>query len=217
MIKKCLKCNKEFKSPPSGAKCCSTSCAHKGKIPWWIKNNEINPFNKPEIREKLKKLNKLNTGNKNHFFNKKHTLKSREKISETHKGQIPWNKNKTGIYSEKTIEKIRKARLNQTFNKKDSSIELRMGALLKSLGVEYQKQVPLYKIAIVDFYIPSKNLVIQVDGCYWHGCPEHFPNRSEKREKDLKQDQVLENNGLKVIRFWEHEIMSPNFKLLMLQ
>jgi group I intron endonuclease len=33
-----------------------------------------------------------------------------KKISESHKGQTPWNKGKRGVYSEETLQKIRKAR-----------------------------------------------------------------------------------------------------------
>lgn len=39
----------------------------------------------------------------------------RKKISEGHKGQIPWNKGKTGIYSEEARKKIREARAKQIF------------------------------------------------------------------------------------------------------
>ena len=66
------------------------------------------------------------------------------------------------------------------------------------------------KIAIVDFYLPELNTVIQCDGCYWHGCPVHFPNttvlQKNKKKRDAKQDFILEAGGLKVHRFWEHEI-----------
>ena len=37
-----------------------------------------------------------------------------------------YNKGKTGIYSEKTIELIRQARLKQIFPKKDSKIEKKL-------------------------------------------------------------------------------------------
>jgi group I intron endonuclease len=36
----------------------------------------------------------------------KHSVETRIRVSEGHKGQIPWNKGKTGIYSEETRKKI---------------------------------------------------------------------------------------------------------------
>lgn len=100
---------------------------------------------------------------------------------------------------------------NKKFN--DTKIELKMESLLKTLGIEYQKQVSLCKIARVDFFIPNKNLVIECDGCYWHGCSIHHPNRIFRQERDIKRDEVLIQNGIKVVRFWEHEINSFNFTI----
>jgi len=50
------------------------------------------------------KLSKSMSGEKNHFYGKKHNLKTKQKISDTHKGKIPWNKNK--ITKEILISKI---------------------------------------------------------------------------------------------------------------
>ncbi|AMK76925.1 very short patch repair endonuclease [Methylomonas denitrificans] len=68
-----------------------------------------------------------------------------------------------------------------------------------------------------DIVFPGKHLVIFVDGCFWHGCPEHSQvpksNRGfweEKLAKNKARDQevnaILMQQGWKVLRFWEHEI-----------
>ncbi|MDH6226814.1 DNA mismatch endonuclease Vsr [Streptomyces sp. MJP52] len=62
---------------------------------------------------------------------------------------------------------------------------------------------------------PTK-VAVFIDGCYWHGCPEHYvPPRtnsgywSEKVlrnvQRDRDTDQKLKENGWLVLRFWEHE------------
>jgi len=62
-------------------------------------------------------------------------------------------------------------------------------------------------------------LAVFVDGCFWHGCPEHVEwpahNASWWREKiesnrrrDLDTDRQLEAAGWRVLRFWEHD--DPN-------
>lgn len=51
-------------------------------------------------------------------YNKKrqgntHNLSSRNKLSKSLKGNIPWNKGKTGIYSEETLQKMRKPKTEE--------------------------------------------------------------------------------------------------------
>lgn len=82
---------------------------------------------------------------------------------------------------------------------KDTKIELKMEAELQRRGINYQKQVPLCKIARVDFYLPEYRMIIQCDGDYWH-------NLQKVKERSIKQDKVLTFNGFNVYRFWEHEI-----------
>lgn len=68
-----------------------------------------------------------------------------------------------------------------------------------------------------DLYFPGKKIAIFVDGCFWHGCPEHcnMPETnssfwkkklSKNKERDKFVNQTLEDEGWCVIRFWEHEI-----------
>lgn len=55
-----------------------------------------------------------------------------------------------------------------------------------------------------------------VDGCFWHGCPEHasWPKANatfwrEKidanRKRDLDTNEQLEATGWTALRVWEHE------------
>ena len=110
--------------------------------------------------------------------------------------------------SEETKQKIRIARLNNPLSVfKDTNIELKIEAELIKRGINYQKQVPLCKIARVDFYLPEYRIVIQADGCYWHNCPIHGGTKFTKSvEKSIKQDNILTFNGFNVYRFWEHDI-----------
>jgi very-short-patch-repair endonuclease len=186
------------------------------------------------------------------------TEKMKENMSKSHIGQIAWNKNKKGIYSDKTLKKMsvikkgkhyspmtefkkgqhysidtefkkghkmtkdeldkivksrswykhseetkRKMREKRIENPssifKDTKIELKIEAELIKRNINYQKQVPLCKVAVVDFYLPEYRIVIQADGDYWHNLKKH-------KERDKKQDAVLTFNGFNVYRFWEHEI-----------
>ena len=102
-------------------------------------------------------------------------------------------------HSQKTIEILRKKRLLQKLITKDTNIELKVEKELQKRGINYQKQVPLCNIAIVDFYLPEYRIVIQCDGDYWH-------NLQGRKEKDERQNKILIFNGFNVYRFWEYEI-----------
>jgi DNA mismatch endonuclease (patch repair protein) len=83
--------------------------------------------------------------------------------------------------------------------------------LLDQLKIEYYFQKGLCGF-LVDFYIPSLKLIIEVDGIYWHGHPDSF-NPNDKRviknmERDKRENKILKERGYKLIRIWEHEI--PN-------
>jgi DNA mismatch endonuclease, patch repair protein len=68
-----------------------------------------------------------------------------------------------------------------------------------------------------DLVFKSKKVAVFVDGCFWHGCPDHYSlprTRVEfwrtKLEKNVRRDQrqtrALEAAGWRVIRFWGHEV-----------
>ena len=83
--------------------------------------------------------------------------------------------------------------------KKDTSIECAIEQELKAKGWKYQKQKPLCGVSLVDFYLPAFNAVIFCDGEYWHNLPG-------RKEKDNKQDRILNDAGFTVYRFTETEI-----------
>ncbi len=59
-------------------------------------------------------------------------------------------------------------------------------------------------------------VAVFIDGCYWHGCPEHYvPPKTNagywsgkvarNMARDRDTDQRLREAGWTVLRFWEHE------------
>jgi very-short-patch-repair endonuclease len=94
---------------------------------------------------------------------------------------------------------------------RDTSIELAIQDELANRKILFIKQFSIPSVAIVDFFLPEFNIVIQCDGCYWHNCLEHYPNHhTSQRSKDSTQNLKLETRGIKVYRFWEHDIkVSP--------
>ena len=57
----------------------------------------------------------------------------------------------------------------------------------------------------VDIFVPKYNLIIYIDGCYWHACPLHFPN-AKKPNYDNARIPYLTKCGYNVEIIWEHDI-----------
>ena len=68
-----------------------------------------------------------------------------------------------------------------------------------------------------DFMHFKKKIVVFIDGCFWHKCPQHFikPKSNKtywlpKIEKNLLRakevDLAYRFAGWRVIRIWEHEL-----------
>ncbi len=68
-----------------------------------------------------------------------------------------------------------------------------------------------------DVVIPSLRLVIFADGCFFHGCPEHYkaplsnteywtPKIAGNITRDQLQQGALEADGWSVWRIWEHAL-----------
>lgn len=108
----------------------------------------------------------------------------------------------------------RMARVRQ----KGTRAEIELRRLLHARGLRYRVQVPLLTRPrrVVDIVFPRAKIAVFVDGCFWHGCPEHasWPKSNAgfwrdkietNRSRDTDTDQRLETLGWKVVRIWEHE------------
>lgn len=101
---------------------------------------------------------------------------------------------------------------------KDTSAEMAVRKRLHGMGFRYRVDYPILKKPrrVADIVFPGIQIAIFVDGCFWHGCPEHgtWPKRNadfwrnkiltnQARDKDT--DERLTELGWTVIRIWEHE------------
>lgn len=60
-------------------------------------------------------------------------------------------------------------------------------------------------------------VVVFIDGCFWHKCPEHYQEPATNRQfwrdkidgneaRDKRNTARLQGDGWTVIRIWEHDI-----------
>jgi DNA mismatch endonuclease (patch repair protein) len=68
-----------------------------------------------------------------------------------------------------------------------------------------------------DLVFASRKIAIFIDGCFWHGCPDHYVRPRSRTEfwsakleentsRDARQLATLEADGWLVFRVWEHEV-----------
>lgn len=98
----------------------------------------------------------------------------------------------------------------------DTDPELRLRRRLWAEGLRYRLNTKT-PAGRPDLVFPGPRVAVYVDGCFWHGCPEHYvrPRSSTdfwsdklrtNVERDRRQTRTLEELGWTVCRFWEHEI-----------
>lgn len=99
----------------------------------------------------------------------------------------------------------------------NQSTEAKVEAMLKNTGIRGWKKHPKGIPGCPDFYFSKANLVVFVDGCFWHACPrcgrlpasnaEYWtPKISSNRRRDNRTRRQLQKRGLHVMRIWEHEV-----------
>lgn len=100
----------------------------------------------------------------------------------------------------------------------DTRPEVLLRSALHRRGYRYRKDfgVDIGRRRVrIDVVFPKRRLAVFVDGCFWHGCPDHcrLPRRngaywrlkiSGNRKRDKATDRLLSARGWKVVRVWEH-------------
>ena len=90
--------------------------------------------------------------------------------------------------------------------------------LVVPLGAAPRKSGPRFKPSVrPDFAFRAQRVAVFVDGCFWHGCPQHSTRPktnatfwSDKimrnRARDRFVSSALKKKGWQVVRIWEHQL-----------
>jgi DNA mismatch endonuclease, patch repair protein len=108
-------------------------------------------------------------------------------------------------------------RMRAIREKGNRSTERRFRALLVRAGIRGWQLHPKGMIGKPDFVFQGRQVVIFVDGCFWHGCPQcgHVPTVNKpywsakierNQSRDREYDRRLQELGFRVLRIWEHEL-----------
>lgn len=129
-----------------------------------------------------------------------------------------YRKNKKKAKKKKFIKpkkKINRLPIYKSNTSKSSKLEIKFERLfLMPLNIDYEAQKKV-KGKYYDFYIPSKNLLIEVDGDYYHAKERKNLNKMQVKNiiNDNKKNKIAWKNGFKLIRFWESDINNNTSKV----
>jgi DNA mismatch endonuclease (patch repair protein) len=106
----------------------------------------------------------------------------------------------------------------QANRSRDTPPELSLRSKVHELGLRYRVSTrPLPAVRrTADLVFTRAHVAVFMDGCFWHGCPDHHrPSKrnsefwrekiAHNRERDAETDKLLGDAGWKVVRIWEHE------------
>lgn len=185
----------------------------RGRISYYLEGHKVAETS--VVGRKLSKSTKIKIGLAVSKIPR--TLEWRQKIGASNKGktlgrpsQFKGIKNR---HSKETIEKIRNARRNQIIPKTDTKPERMIQIALSLQGIKFETHKPL--IGQPDIFI-EPNICIFIDGCYWHGCKDCYPELIVSKRifqttfSDISNTHKLNELGYNVIRIREHLIKDKN-------
>lgn len=105
----------------------------------------------------------------------------------------------------------------QSTKRRDTKAELALRSALFSRRLRFQVDRKINgNRRKTDVVFPCERVAVYVDGCFWHGCPEHGTVPKQNRQwwlekleankaRDLATTEALSGEGWLVLRFWEHD------------
>jgi len=106
----------------------------------------------------------------------------------------------------------------QSNKSRDTKPELALRSAVHARGLRYRVSAkPLAGVRrTADLVFPRAKVAVFLDGCFWHGCPEHHTVASANakfwadkvegnRKRDRDTDGRLAEAGWVSVRIWEHE------------
>jgi DNA mismatch endonuclease (patch repair protein) len=110
------------------------------------------------------------------------------------------------------------SRVMRSNRRRDTAPELAVRRILHANGMRYRVDMRLVREtrSRADIAFTRQRIAVFIDGCFWHGCPEHLhlpkanadywtPKLARNVERDAEVTAILRGLGWTVLRFWEHE------------
>lgn len=100
---------------------------------------------------------------------------------------------------------------------RDTRPEIALRKALWAAGLRYRLKAGVHLPGHPDLAFPRAKVAVFVDGCFWHGCPDHghipksrveywAPKIERNQTRDAQANAQLAELGWRVLRFWEHQV-----------
>lgn len=207
--------NNFHKNPETKIKSSKTQSDNwkNGKYKGWWENNDDETKQKIEgIKEKLRNNKERGRKISKSLSGIKKSDEHKKKVSETQLKRYKKNPNLKKELSEKRLVWMKK-----NSKVKTSKLEISFSMILESLGlVKNVDFIPQYLISNIntffDFYIPSKNILLEIDGDFYHCNPNtkfkepKYDIQKKNLYNDKRKNTYCSNHNIKLLRFWEKDI-----------
>jgi len=119
-----------------------------------------------------------------------------------------------------TVSVEKRSEIMSKIRGKGTKPELAVKAFLEEAGASFMYQP---KIAGHPDFLVAGRTAVFVNGCFWHGCPEHYKEpksnvefwRAKVRRNAERQDEAiteLRALGYRVFVLWEHSVRDGSFE-----
>jgi len=206
----CSVCKKITKGTTCSRKCMGVLYkeTYSGREPW---NKNLTKETNESLRQMGQSISKRNTGNPKIMGtnNPAKRTEVREKISKTRiERGVAKGHNNPMFGKAHTEEALRKI-----FDKRSMTRpEQQLKEILEELHITYKSQFFINtgdRTFSYDFYLPDHNIIIEVDGDYWHGGPgvsKYWHGVEVTKETDILKDIVAQQRGYTIVRLWESQL-----------
>ena len=195
----CLKCSSDYKKTGNEVDC--AGCGKSVYRSFWEIKGTKNSYCSPKCQ------------NEDHS---KRLLKNDYKIADCH---YCGDEFQTTYHRKKFCSVACSARYNlKEINSRPPAAtatkpEIEMAALLDESNINYETQKQLqweFGWKYFDFYLPDFNILLEVDGTYWHGkdlsINELDDRQAHTRQNDEIKTIIAAEQGYDLIRIWSDEI-----------
>jgi DNA mismatch endonuclease (patch repair protein) len=206
--------------------------AHKGRVPW---NKGVSCYSSTKIKIGLANKGRTHTNEtkrkiSGRLLGRKFSAETRNKMSVTWKKKLESEEERRkisirrtghsqGPFSLEARKHMSDSHANSVYPIKDTSIEVEVQKYLSNHNIIYEKHSIIkgllphpYHNHQFDIMIKERKLVIEINGCYWHGCTFHHPTPNEKQKKWMERDRIINSciskSEWQIIWLWEHDINS---------
>ena len=179
----------------------------EGKYVGWWKDKSEDTLKKIEgIKDKLRNNKERGKKISQSMKGVPKTEESKRKLSISQKKRY---KDNPKLKEDSSIRRINWLKTN--LSGKKSKLELRFESMLKLINLKFINQYE-FKKRLFDFYLEDFNILIEVDGDFYHCNPDSkhneivYDTQKITKQNDVYKDTLCLEHNILLLRFWEKDI-----------